>query len=156
MEADEAGTAPAVDESGLAIRLFNEAWALLDKEDRTPEEDLLLVHTAHASRLHWEAVGDDQRRAVGEWQVARVYSTLGRQEPALVHARRALELAQRPGVEAWVAASAYEGLARALLVSGDDQAARVARDQALAALSAVADAEDRDIVAADVDTLPFG
>jgi hypothetical protein len=31
-----------------------------------------MVHTAHAPRFHWDNVGDDQNRAIGEWQVSRV------------------------------------------------------------------------------------
>jgi hypothetical protein len=44
-----------------------------------------MVHMAHASRFHWDNVGDDQNRAIGEWQVARVYAVLGRAESALFH-----------------------------------------------------------------------
>jgi hypothetical protein len=66
-----------------------------------------------------------------------------------------VEYAERPGVEDWVAASAQEGLARALAVAGEAEAARDARDRALALLEHVTDPEDRAIVAADVETLPI-
>ena len=49
----------------LAASLFNRTWTLLDKPDRSEEESELMVHTAHASRLHWEAVGTDENRAEG-------------------------------------------------------------------------------------------
>jgi len=89
--------APAVtDERKLAAQLFNDTQALLEKEHRTPEDDDRMVHMAHASRFHGDNVGDDQNRAIGEWQVARVYSVLGRGEPALFHARRCLDYASRP------------------------------------------------------------
>ncbi|MBB5034625.1 hypothetical protein [Prosthecobacter vanneervenii] len=41
----------------MAVDLFNETWTLLDKTDRTPEEDARMSHLAHASRLHWGFVG---------------------------------------------------------------------------------------------------
>lgn len=148
-------TAGAADERALASRLFNEVWTLLEREERTPAEADLMVHTAHASRFHWEAVGTDQHRAIGEWQVSRVYATLGRAEPALHHARASVAHAAAAGVEPWVAASAQEGLARALAVAGDLEAARSAREQARSLAAALEDPEDREVVLADIDTLPL-
>jgi hypothetical protein len=146
---------PAVgDERALAAQLFNGTWALLRKDSRTPEEDDRMVHMAHASRLHWDNVGDDQNRAIGEWQIARVYAVLGRGEPALFHARRCLAYASRPGTDDWLLASAHEGLARAQAVAGDIESARDSRDTALALLDKITDAEDRKAVADDIDTLP--
>ena len=146
---------PSGDERQLAAQLFNDTWKLLEKESRTPEEVDRLIHMAHASRLHWDNVGDNQNRSMGEWQIARVYSTLGRSEPALFHAQRSVDYASRAGVDAWALASAHEGLARALAIAGDLVAARDARDKALQLLDGVSDPEDRQIVAGDIDTLPI-
>ncbi len=146
---------PATDERALASTLFNEAWTLLEKESRTPEEDDRLVHMAHASRFHWDNVGDDQNRAIGEWQCSRVYATLGRAEPALFHARRCLDYARRDGVDDWMLGSAHEGLARAQAVAGDFEAARDSRARALAVAERITDPEDRKIIFADIDTLPI-
>jgi DNA-binding transcriptional MerR regulator len=155
MALNDTPTQTVTDERALAIQLFNSAWSLLEQESRTPEEDDRMLHMAHASRYHWDNVGDDQNRAIGESQCSRVYAVLGRGEPALFHARRCLEYAGRDGVDDWVAASAHEALARACFVAGDTEAARDARDQALALAKAISDAEDRDIVLADIDTLPL-
>jgi hypothetical protein len=161
---DERGTIMALsepqpptvtDERALASKLFNDTWTLLEKESRTPEEDERMIHMTHASRFHWDNVGDDQNRAIGEWQCARVYSTLGHTESALYHARRCLDYAERPGSEIWLRASAHEGLARAQAVAGDLDAARDSRDRALALIETVTDSEDRKIVLADIDTLPI-
>lgn len=65
------------------------------------------MHMARASRFHWDAVGTGRERAIGEWQVSRVYASLGR-EPAVHHARRAVDYASHPGSEDWVLASAQE------------------------------------------------
>ena len=82
-----------------------------------------MVHAAHASRYHWGQVGGPEQLAIGEWQCARVYSVLGRAEPALHHARRCLEIATAGDVPDWLVASAHEGLARAYLVAGDRESA---------------------------------
>jgi len=149
------GTPADSDERKLAARLFNDTWALLQMESRTPEEDDRMIHMAHASRFHWDNVGDDQNRAIGEWQVARVYSVLGHGESALFHARRSLDYASRPGHADWLLASAHEGLARAQAVAGDIESARGSRDTALALLSKIVDPEDRKVVADGIDTLPI-
>jgi len=143
------------DERELARTLFNQTWTLLQKESRSADEDERMIHMVHASRFHWGNVGDDQNRAVGEWQCSRVYATLGRSEPALYHARRCLDYADRPGMEVWLLASAHEGLARAQAVAGDLEAARDSRSRAIALADTVGDAEDRKIVIADIDTLPI-
>jgi hypothetical protein len=32
---------------------FNDAWDLIEKNDRSPDEVEELIHTAHASLYHW-------------------------------------------------------------------------------------------------------
>ena len=36
----------------FTVDTFNLTWSLLDKKDRTKEEDDKMVHAAHASRFH--------------------------------------------------------------------------------------------------------
>ena len=141
-------------ERALAADLFNHTWTLLERADRTAAQDDEMVHAAHASRHHWGRVGDAGQWAVGEWQVARVYSVLGRAEPALHHARRSLELCQANGLGGFHLAAAYEGLARAHLAAGEAAAMRDWKAKATAALAGIADADDREIVANDIATLP--
>jgi DNA-binding transcriptional MerR regulator len=150
---------PAIDPAtrrALAAGLFNRTWELIETADRTPAQDDEMIHAAHASRYHWGEVGAPVNLARGEWQCARVYSTLGRGEPALWHANRCLAIleADEEGREDWDLAAAYEGLARASAVAGD----RAARDawvaRATEALSGIADAEDRRVIEGDLATVP--
>ncbi len=138
----------------LAVSLYNRVWTLLDRTDRSPEDDDDLVHTAHASRHLWTSIGDAKNHAIGEWQVSRVYAALGRGEPAVHHARRCLALSERVEGETWLLASAYEGLSRAYAAAGDDEAAREWKDKAVARLAEVADPEEREIIEQDIATLP--
>ncbi|HEY7735933.1 MAG TPA: helix-turn-helix domain-containing protein [Candidatus Limnocylindrales bacterium] len=148
---------PEVDDAtrrSLAVGLFNHVWSLLETADRTPAQDDELVHAAHASRYHWGEVGDASNLAIGEWQVSRVYATLGRGEPALHHARRCLAIVEGHGLGGWRLASAYEALARASAVAGDRDAATRWKSLAEQALEAVDEADDREIVEQDIATLP--
>jgi DNA-binding transcriptional MerR regulator len=138
----------------LAVSLFNRVWELLEKTDRTSVDDEELVNAAHASRYHWTSIGTPKHLAIGDWQISRVYSTLGRPEPAVVHARLCLDSARLVTDEPWLLASAYEGLARAYATAGDRAAAQEWKDKAVAQLELVTDADDREIVEQDVASLP--
>src|SRR6266508_2273527 len=96
----------------LAVDLFNHVWTLLERPERTPEQDDEMIHAAHASRHHWSEVGTTANLARGEWQVSRVYATLGRAEPALFHASRCLAYCEsRPDeMEEWELPYAYAAL----------------------------------------------
>jgi DNA-binding transcriptional MerR regulator len=152
--------APEIDAAtrrALAAGLFNRCWELMEIPDRAAAQDDELVHTAHASRFHWGEIDAGAKVARGEWMCARAYSTLGRAEPALHHARRCLELVEAAapdaGIEDWDLASAYEGMARATLVAGDRAGAATWRERGRSALDAIADEEDRHIVEQDLDSL---
>jgi DNA-binding transcriptional MerR regulator len=141
-------------ERRLAGRLFNQVWTLLEHVDRTPDDDDRMVHAAHASRYHWGESGDARNVAIGEWQCSRVYAALGRAEPALHHAQRELELAERHGLGAFVIATAYEALARASAVGGDADASARYREQARTEAARIEDAEEREVVETDIASLP--
>ncbi len=115
-----------VDHRALAVALFNHVWTLLEMEDRTREQDDQMLHAAHASRHHWGVVGAPVNLARGEWQCSRVYSVLGRGEPAIHHGRRCLEICQQHGIGDFDVAFAYEALTRGYAVSGDAVRGRTA------------------------------
>jgi hypothetical protein len=138
----------------IAGELFNHVWSLLDKKDRGQEEDDEMLHAAHASRFHWGLAGTPLNLSVGEWQVSRVYATLGRAEPALYHARRALEIARRSRLSRFYLAYAYEAVARAAAVAGErrtrDRYLRRAREIG----AGVRDRDDRRMLLEDLATIP--
>lgn len=98
----------------------------MGKPDRTGAETDEMIHAAHASRYHWSRAGAMVHLSRGEWQVSRVYSALGRGEPAVFHAARCLAHAEAvtTGGEAedWDLAAAYEAMARATAIVGDAEA----------------------------------
>jgi DNA-binding transcriptional MerR regulator len=141
-------------ERQLAIRYFNSVWTLMEKEDRTTEDDDLMIHMAHASRYHWGQVGKPENLARGEWQVSRVYAVLRRAEPCLHHAQRVLDICLENGIADWDIAFAFEALARGHAIAGDSEAARAFTERALEAVDKIAEDEDRKIVLGDLETIP--
>jgi hypothetical protein len=146
----------ASDERQQAVDLFNHVWTLMETADRTPEQDDEMIHAAHASRHHWAAVGTGKNLARGEWQISRMYTTLGRGEPALYHAHRCLAYCEvsPDEIEDWDIPFAHEALSRAHLTAGNlDEAKRhAARARELAAQ--VADKGEREQLEKDLSTLP--
>ncbi len=142
-------------ETGLAASLFNGVWTLLENRSRTPDEDLRMIHMAHASRYHWSRVGTEVHAVRGEWQCSRVYATISRSEPALFHARRALEICEANGIGGFDLAFCYEAIARAHAVAGDIDEARQWQLRGLKLVNDVTDDEDREILAADLASVPI-
>ena len=104
-----------------AIDTFNACWELIEKLDRTLQEDLEMIRRAHASRWHWQHVGDAKNRAAGDWQVSRVYSILGKGEPALVFAKESLRECEEGGITDFNLPFAHEACARAFAALGDKE-----------------------------------
>lgn len=99
---------------------YNQAWSLLQKADRTPDETLDLVGLAQASFAAWLAVPGHTptNESIGAWMVSRAFATAGEGRLAEAWARRALAAAAPPSVDPFYRAYAREALARALRVQG--------------------------------------
>jgi hypothetical protein len=64
-----------------------------------------------------------------------------------------VELVEAGGMEDWVAASAYEAMARASRTAGDRRAFEEWRSRAHAAMAQISDPEDREVIENDLATL---
>ena len=127
-----------------AIASFNSAWDLMEKEERTREEDMHMIHMSHASRFHWGFAGSNLEAARGEWQISRVYSLLKYPESALIHGQYSLALCLENEIKDYDLAFAYEALARAQALAGNRQNARKWYKEALNAAEAISKNEDKD------------
>lgn len=136
----------------FAKSTFNSIWGLLEKEGRTPQEDLDMLLAAHASLFHWKIAGTVVNEQRGCWMISRVYQTLGRAAGALEWALRCQELTQNDPekMEDFDLAYAQEGLARAYALSGDLDLAQEHWSQAASLGEMIKDQEDREIFTADL------
>jgi hypothetical protein len=137
----------------VAKDLFNQTWTLLDKTDRSEEEDDLMIHSSHASRYHWGQIGTPLEFERGEWQISRVYAVLDRSEPALYHARRCLEICKANNIGDFDLAFAYEAMARAYSVAKNNDESERYLILAKAACIEIEDKGNSEYVLSELDTI---
>ena len=116
---------PAFDVSAahryFSTHCYNDAFDLIDKRDRSLDDDMRMLHLSMASLWHWSQRQDctSTNLSIGYWQVARIYALLGQIDNARRYGQRCLEVSQTEGVEPFYMGFAYEALARAEAVAGD-------------------------------------
>jgi hypothetical protein len=96
----------------FAVDCFNGTWDLIEKQDRTPQDDARMIHMAHASRFHWGEIGTPLNFARGDWQISRVYAILGQGLNAQFYADRCIRLCIEHQIGDFDLAFAYESAAR--------------------------------------------
>lgn len=96
-------------------------WELLDKQDRSVDDNENMLNLAYASAWHWSQCGKEVNHQRAEWLLARVCTVLSYKEEALRHAMRCMELTDKykDQMEDFDFAYAYEALARVAALSGD-------------------------------------
>lgn len=150
-------TTPAIDlalaHRHFAARCFNAAWDLIDKVDRTPDEDDQMLHVAHASVWHWTQREDCSpvKLSIGYWQLSRVCALARRPDEARHYAAKCLKVT--PPDEPFYVGYAHEALARAEKLAGNADAAARHLEAGRGQASAVKDESDRQALAADLDSL---
>ncbi|NNC74816.1 MAG: hypothetical protein HKN93_04815 [Acidimicrobiia bacterium] len=127
----------------FAAAAFNAVWDLLDLDERTPEDDDLLIDTAYASRWHWRHREDAAPRnfAIAAWQLSRVHAVTDRFERALEFGEESLAICAAEDLAPFYVAYAHEAIARAAAGLGDDD---VASEHLGLAREAAAEVEDDD------------
>ncbi len=139
----------------FAIDLNNYVWSILSKEERTEREEELMIHAAHASRLHWGFVGTALNLQRGEWLISRVYSVLNRPKAALIHAEKCLKLAQENDFDGFDLAYSYEAMARANAASGNKIETEKYYNLATEAGNKIEKEEDRKLFFDDLKSEPW-
>lgn len=137
----------------LAISLFNKVWDLMEKPDKTEKEKHEMIHMVHTSRYYWGMVGQPVNLSRGEWQISRVYTVLNRAEPALFHAKRNLEICLSNKIGDFDLAFAYEALARAYQIAGDEKNVQLYKMLAFEAAGEIANEEDKIVVLNDLESI---
>lgn len=139
--------------SYFSTHCFNKAWELIDKTDRTPEDERLMVALNQASIYHWLQRDDcnNQRLSVGYWQASRIQALRGNATEALRLAEVCLSYSGE--LAPFYLGYAHEALARAhkLAANAVDAASHLSSAQRLAAK--VGDKDERELLVADLDQL---
>lgn len=127
----------------FAVELFNQTWDLLEKADRSQMDTDRMIHSAHASRYHWEFAGDILNIQRGEWMISHVYAALKRVEPCLYHANRCLEITLENDIKDFDLAFAYEAMARGFDIAGNEVETAKYLSHAKQAAALIKNADDR-------------
>jgi hypothetical protein len=139
----------------FAADCFNRAWDLIEKEDRTPEEEEEMLNLSMASLWHWTQRPDfgDKERSLGYWQVSRIFAITGRPDMATAYAEKCLEVTEDAGLPPFYVGYAYEALARAAMAGRNRVAALRYIAQARAAAQRETSEEDRELLLDDLATI---
>jgi len=132
---------------------FNRAWDLIEKEDRTPAEDRLMVALNQASIFHWLERDDcsSQNLSVGYWQASRIQVHLGNAGEALRSAQVCLSYSGE--LAPFYLGYAHEALARAHRLAGSSKDSESHLKTARELAARVGDKGERDLLTADLDQL---
>lgn len=134
----------------FSAHCFNAAWDLIEKKDRTEDEDDQMIRLAQASMWHWLQREDrvDRNLSVGYWQLSRVHFLAGRIEQARKYGRISLEYARNEGP--FYKGYAYEALARA---AAEKSKTMEYLDEARKLASQIDDSEERKMLVGDLDSI---
>lgn len=128
----------------FAVTCFNRTWRLIEKQNRTPDEDAEMLASTFASRHHWGVVGDAKNRAIGDWQISHVFALLNQPALSMTYARRSLDECEKHGLGDFVIAFAYEAIARAAAIAENAAERDKALQQARDCGNQIAEQDDRD------------
>jgi len=137
----------------FAIDLFNQTWALIEKKDRNQSDIDRMINGVHASCFHWALAGEAVNIARGEWQISRVYAVLQRIEPCLYHADRCMQVTLENDLKDFDLAFAYEAMARACHLAGDEIETAKYMTLAQEAGTQIKDKGDRDYFFSELHTI---
>ena len=134
----------------FSAHCFNTAWDLIEKKDRTPDDERLMVALNQACIYHWLQRDDcnNQRLSVGYWQASRIQALLGNAAEAL--RLGAICLSYSGALSPFYLGFAHEALARAhrLAANVKDATRHLQSAQELAAK--VSDKGERELLVADL------
>jgi hypothetical protein len=129
-----------------------QTWDLLEKQDRTLEENRELLLAASASLYHWLQIGTAVHAQRGHWLLSRVNVVLDRTLDALEQAQICQEITTKypDEMEDFDLAFAQEALARSYALAGDLDTAKKHRQLAEELGKVIQDPEDKKIFINDL------
>ncbi|OGO31017.1 MAG: hypothetical protein A2136_02760 [Chloroflexi bacterium RBG_16_54_11] len=139
----------------FSAECFNRTWDYIDKPVRTAKEDEAMLRLSLASLWHWTQRDDctPTNLSVGYWQVSRVFALLRQAENARQYGQLCLAASEEAGVLPFYQGYAYEALARAELVAGNQEGMEKHLIQAHQVAAALADPEEKEQLLKDLATI---
>jgi hypothetical protein len=137
----------------FAADCFNKAWDLMERRERTPEDDRLMVVLNQASIFHWLKKPDctSENLSVGHWQASRIQALLGNATAARRHAEACLSYSA--ALEPFYVGYAFEAFARAAVFAGETAVAAEHLSQARRHAASVAHRDHQAMLLKDLDSL---
>jgi len=150
---DKPGFDPELAHKYFSANCFNMAWQLIEKTDRTPDDDEQMIRLAHASLWHWTQRSDcsDKTLSIGYWQASRVHALLGEADNARKYAQLCFD--KTPVDEPFCLGYAYEALARAESIANNGEKAKEYLAEAWRHAEGVTDSKDKQLIVDDLKTL---
>ena len=134
---------------------FNRAWDLIEKKDRSPEENDNMLALSMSSFWHWTQRKDctAENLSVAYWQLSRIFVLLDQSFNALRYGELCLVISQDPSLPPYCLGYAYEALARAHMKLGSEEKAIAYMEQAKKVSMRMKDPETRKSLLSDLDTI---
>lgn len=141
------------DHKKLSADCFNRAWELLDKKERSKDEDERMISLAHASLAHWRMRIDcaDRNLSISYWQISRVYAVLGQGDNAARYGGLCLHVSGKE--PPFYLAYAHEALARAAVLNKQRALFDTHLAEAKTLAAKVTDADEKKMLEDDLATL---
>jgi hypothetical protein len=138
----------------FAVHYNNTIWQLLEKKEKTEEENNEIINLAHASLLHWSKSPKCKKVNLqrGEYMISLAYINANRKEPALYYAKRCRKMTEENEAENQDFDMAYAEfiMAKALRLNGDHEEANKYLQEAQKLGEAIKNKEDKRIFMNDL------
>ncbi|MBE9474358.1 MAG: hypothetical protein IMY85_05665 [Chloroflexi bacterium] len=139
----------------FSANCFNQAWDLIDKTERTPKEDEEMIRLSLASHYHWTQRDDysNTNASIALWQISRIYAILGQADNARRYGQLCLEASQGEGVTPFFLGFAYEALARAEAVGGNEEEMQAFLNDARTTAEKIKEEDEKNMLLDDLNTI---
>jgi hypothetical protein len=139
----------------FSAHCFNKTWDLIDKSERSAEEEEEMLRLSLTSLWHWTQRKDCEptNLSVGYWQVSRVFALMGQADNARRFGRRSLQASAQAEADPFYAGYAHEALARAESVAGNTAEVKQHLEQARSLAQKIKDEESKKLLLKDLATI---
>ena len=138
----------------MGIELNIQTWGLLDKKDRSEQDNIKMINFAKASLYHWRKsdkyeVVNEQR---GKWLISHVYAMLDKSGETLSYAKETLKITEDNNLKDFDLAYAYESMARAYSNTNNQNESKEWYKKAKVAGDSIVNEKDKEYFISDLNS----